>query len=61
MKFFLWMAIISALAMTISTGMQWEHAYIVFWIAFCTMIIGSIGTIALGGGKKLWAYLEKIL
>lgn len=61
MKFFLWMAIISALTMTISTGMQWEHAYIVFWIAVCTLIIGCIGTIALGGGKKLWAYLEKII
>lgn len=61
MKFFLWLAIISALVMTISTGIQWEHAYIVFWISVCTLLIGSIGTIALGGGKKLWAYLEKII
>ena len=60
-KFFVWLAIISALVINVSTGIQWENAYIIFWIAVCTLVIGIIGALVSGGGKKLWEYLEKIL
>lgn len=60
-KFFIWLSVISALVMNISTGIQWENAYIIFWIALCTLVIGVIGALVCGGGKTLWMYLEKIL
>ena len=60
-KFFVVLSVISALVIAVMTAITWEYAYIVFWVAVCFLVVGVIGALLCGDGKKLFDYLEKII